>query len=189
MKRFVSMALSVAVMALAVPAAASAQAAVFVGGGVTSPTADFKDFGDGDGAKLGWMASAGAQVGVGGGGLSLGARAFYGSNSHDYSGDKTNLYGGSGLAMFTFGQPAAVAPFVYGEFGYQAHSYKSDDFPDLEDSQWKPFVGGGVGVGFPLGGVRGFGVVGYTQGFGADENEGNTTYFGGTAGLSFPVGG
>lgn len=187
MKRLVCAALALAVFGLVAPSDSSAQAAVFIGGGVTSPTGDFKDFGGGDGANLGWTATAGLQVPVGDAGLALGVRAFYGMNNHDYEGDKTNLYGGTALATFAFGEPDAVAPFIYGEVGYQAHAYKSDDFPSFEDTEWKPLVGGGAGLNFPLGGLMGFVVAGYTQGFGSDG--GNTTYITGVAGVNIPVGG
>jgi len=187
MKHLFSLTLAAAILALSAPADASAQGAVFIAAGGTLPTADFKDFGAGDGANVGWMASAGVQVPVGSAGLSVGARGFYGSNNHDADGDKTNLYGGSGLATFQFGEADAVSPFVYGEFGYQAHAFKSDSAPSFDDTEWNPFVGGGAGIGFPAGGVRVFAVAGYSQGFGSEG--GQTTYLSGSAGVNIPFGG
>ncbi|MDH3208625.1 MAG: hypothetical protein OEO79_18640 [Gemmatimonadota bacterium] len=192
MKRLVCAALALAFFGLAAPSDSSAQANVFIGGGVTSPTADFKDFGDGDGANLGWMATGGVQMPVGDAGLALGVRGFYGTNNHDYEGDKTNLYGGTALATFAFGEAGAVAPFIFGEIGYQAHSYKSTDFASFEDTEWKPFIAGGAGLNFPLGGLSGFVVVGYNQGLGTEDfgaDTGKTTYITGAAGVNIPVGG
>ena len=186
MKRLLGAALAVAFVGLAAPSDSLAQAAVFIGAGAVSPTGDFKDFGLGDGANLGWMATAGVQVPVGDGGLAVGARGFYGVNKHDTDGDKTNLLGGTALATFSFGAPGALAPFLYGEVGYQAHQYKSESFPSFDDTEWKPFVGGGAGLNFPLGGLSGFVVAGYNQGFGSDT--GNTTYLSGIAGVNIPIG-
>jgi hypothetical protein len=187
MKRLVTAALALALVGLAAPSDSSAQAAAFIGGGVTSPTGDFKDFGGGDGANLGWVATGGILFPVGDAGLSAGVRAFFGANNHDTDGDKTNLYGGTAVATYSFGEAGAVAPFVYGEFGYQAHAYKSTDFPAFDDTEWKPFVAGGAGLNFPIGGLSGFVAAGYNQGFGSDG--GNTTYINGVAGVNIPFGG
>ena len=94
---------------------------IFVGGGGTIPVQDFSDFdGDGagvDGANFGWQGTAGAQVAVGESGLTVGPRVYYGSNSHETDGDKTNLYGGTALVNYGFGDPddpEAVNPFFVG---------------------------------------------------------------------------
>ena len=65
----------------------------------TIPVGDFSDFPEvgTDGANTGRQGTAGAQFAVGEAGLSVGPRVYYGSNNHDTTGDKTNLYGGYGF--------------------------------------------------------------------------------------------
>lgn len=79
MNRLVAAALALTLVGLATPTDSSAQAAAFIGGGVTAPTGDFKDFGAGDGANLGWMATGGIMFPVGDAGLAAGIRAFFGA--------------------------------------------------------------------------------------------------------------
>ena len=134
MKRLICAVLVTTFFALSAPADSSAQASIFVGGGASVPTGDFSDFdGDGagtDGASTGWQATAGAQFAVGGGGFTVGPRVFYGSNSHETADQKTNLYGASALANYGFGQPDALNPFLWGEFGVMTHAFKSPAFDD-----------------------------------------------------------
>ena len=189
MKRLATAALGLALVGLAVPAHTSAQVAIVASGGVTIPMGDFADFngdeaGD-EGANRGWQASAGVLFPVGDAGLSVGARGFYGSNSHDTDGDKTNLYGATALGTFSFGE-GSIQPFIFAELGFLTHSYKSEDFPDFEGSDSGLAFGGGAGLGFPLGGVSGFLVAGYLKG--TSDVEG-TEALGISAGVNFPVGG
>ncbi len=187
MKRLVCAALTIAFFALSAPADVSAQASIFVGGGAAIPTGDFSDFpGDTDGANTGWQGTVGAQFLVGESGLSVGPRVFYGSNNHDTTGDKTNLYGGTALVNYSFGDPEAANPFLWGEFGVMSHAFKSESLPAFEDTTTAAMWGGGAGVGFPLGGVSGWVAAGYNSGLG--DNSG-TTYIGVYAGLTFAVGG
>ena len=164
---------------------ASAQA-VFLGAGATIPTGDFADFGAGDGANTGWMGFGGVLFPVGEAGLSVGGEGFYGSNSHDTDGDKTNLYGGMGLVGFTFNQEASAQPFVFSGIGFMTHSYKSDSFPTAEGSESGMAVGLGGGVSFPLGGVRGMAAASYNAGL--DDIDG-TTFIGLSAAVQILVGG
>ena len=116
--------------------------------------------------------------------FTAGPRVFYGSNSHETTGDKTNLYGGRALANYNFGEPEAVNPFLWGEFGVMSHAYKSDSFP--EGTSTAAMWGGGAGVGFPLGGVNGSIAGGYTAGL---SDNSDTTLFGVYAGVTFALGG
>ena len=190
MKRLFCLALATTFLALASPAVSSAQTSIFVGGGASIPVSDFSDFdGDGagtDGASTGWQGMVGAQFAVGEAGLTVGPRVYYGSNSHDTTGDKTNLFGGTALVNYGFGDPEALNPFVWGEFGVMSHAFKSDAAPATDATSTAAVWAGGAGVGFPLGGVNGFVAAGYTAGLGANSG---TKYFGLYAGVSFAVGG
>ncbi len=187
MKRLICAALLATFFALSAPADSSAQTSIFVGGGATIPTGDFSDFdGDGagtDGASTGWQATAGAQFVVGEGGFSVGPRVFYGSNNHETADEKSNLFGATALVNYGFGDPEAVNPFLWGEFGVMSHAFKS---PALDDTSTAGVWSLGAGVGFPLGGVSGWIAAGYTKGL--SDNSG-TTYIGVYAGLTFALGG
>jgi hypothetical protein len=186
MKRIVCATLALALLVISAPDA-SAQVSAFVGGGVTIPMGDFADFngdaaGD-EGANTGWQAAAGVLFAVGESGLSVGGRGFYGSNNHDTEGDKTNLYGATGLATFAFGS-GTISPFIYGELGFLTHSYKSDTFEDESSSGLA--LGGGAGLTFPLGGLAGHVVAGYMMGSGDVDG---TDLVGISAGVNIPFGG
>lgn len=184
MKRF-SIVLTAAFFALSAPADSSAQVGgIFIGGGVTIPTGDYSDFGGGDGANTGWQGMAGAQFAIGESPVTAGPRVFYGSNNHETTGDKTNLYGATALVSYNLGEAGAVNPFLFGEFGVMSHAYKSDTA--TEDTATAAAWGGGVGVDFPLGGVSGWVVAAYHAGLGDNED---TTLFGIYAGVSVPIGG
>ena len=190
MKRLGCTVLAIAFFGLMSPLHASAQVAAFVGGGVTIPMGDFADFngdaaGD-DGANTGWQASAGVLVPVGEAGLSVGARGFFGINKHDTpDGDKTNLYGATGVGTFSFGS-GTISPFIYAELGFLTHSYKSEAFPSAEGSESGLALGGGAGINFPLGGLSGFLVAGYLTGTGDVDA---TQVVGISAGVNIPLGG
>ena len=190
MKRLICSVLVTAFFALTVPADSSAQTSIFIGGGATIPTGDFSDFdGDGagtDGASTGWQATAGAQFAIGEGGFTVGPRVFYGSNSHETDGDKTNLYGATALANYGFGEPDALNPFLWGEFGVMSHAFKSDALPAADVTTTAAMWSVGAGVGFPVGGVNGFIAAGYTAGL---SDNSDTKLFGVYAGASFAVGG
>ncbi|NNM07239.1 MAG: hypothetical protein HKO65_19255 [Gemmatimonadetes bacterium] len=84
---------ALAVLSFTLPSQVSAQN-VFLGAGLTMPTQDYKDFGDGDGANAGWMVEAGFGFPLGENGLYAFIDGLYGSNGHDHHNDKTNLLGG-----------------------------------------------------------------------------------------------
>ena len=180
-----------AVLSLTLPSQASAQG-VFLGAGATIPTGDYKDFGDGDGAKTGWVAEAGISFPINENGLFIFADGLYGSNGHEYAGDKTDLLCGFGGVELSFANEEGAGMFVFGELGFLRHAYKSDDFPEFEDSSTGLAFGAGVGYGIPLGDkLQGWVLGRYIQGQLSDDEtgEGNTTLFGVMAGLSIPIGG
>ena len=187
MKRLICAVLVTTFFALSAPADSSAQTSIFIGGGATIPTGDFSDFdGDGagtDGASTGWTATAGAQFAIGEGGFTVGPRVFYGSNSHETADQKTNLFGATALANYGFGEPDALNPFLWGEFGVMSHAFKS---PALDDTSTAAMWSAGAGVGFPVGGVNAFIAAGYTAGL---SDLSDTTLFGIYAGVNFAVGG
>ena len=124
---------ALAVLSFSLPSQVSAQG-VFLGVGGTFPTGDYADFGDGDGASVGWMAEAGFSVPLGENGLHAFVDGLYGSNKHDHEGDKTNLLGGFGGIEMVFAEEGEAGPFIFGEVGFLKHSYKSDEHSEYEDS-------------------------------------------------------
>lgn len=186
MKRLSTLAMSLLLsLALLTPGAAHAQA-VFLGASAIVPTGDFSDFGAGDGANTGWMGFGGVLFPVGEAGLSAGVEGFFGSNSHDTDGDKTNLYGAMALLGYAFGAPTEVSPMVFGGLGYLTHSYKSEDFPSAEGSESGLALGFGAGLGFPLGSVGGWAAASYNMGLGDVDG---TTFLAISLGIQIAVGG
>ena len=173
------------VLSLMLPTQVVAQSA-FVGGGITIPNGDYSDFGDGDGAKTGYMAMGGVSFPIGEGNLSVFGEGFYGMNDHEHEGDKTNLYGAMGGLLLGLAEEGEPGPYVFGQVGFMVHDYKSDDSPSEEGSETGLGFGGGAGYSVPLGSLTGWAEGRYMFG---KFDDGNTTYFGILAGLSFPLGG
>lgn len=125
--------------------AAPAQAQFFAAAGLTVPSGDFGDY-----AKTGWLANAGARAWQSADErLAFWVEGFYGSSKHeDVDGDKTNIYGGLGTVTYNLTTGASATPYLTGSVGYLWHQYKSDDFPEFEDSEGGVAFGGGAGVGF-----------------------------------------
>lgn len=161
-------------------AGVSAQS-VYVGGGATVPTGDYGNY-----ASVGFMAFGGVLVPVGDAGVSVGAQGFWGTNSHDVDGDKTNLYGGMGIVGFTFSPEATASPFVFGGLGLMTHSFKSDSTPSAEGSVSDLAAGFGAGMAFPLGSIGGMVAASYNRGFGDIDG---TEFVGISAAVQIPVGG
>jgi hypothetical protein len=182
MKRFVTAALALAFVGGLAPAPTAAQITVFIDGGATIPTGDYGDY-----ANTGWMGSAGVTVPVGESGLFVAGTGFYGSNNHsDIDGDKTNLLGGVGSLGYAIASDGSMMPYVFGSVGFMQHSYKSDTYPDLEDSVSGLAFGGGAGVSFPLGGINGNVQGAYIMGSGDIDG---TQFFSIGAGIGIPLGG
>jgi len=158
----------------------SAQNVIVLGAGATIPAGDYANY-----AKLGFLAHGGADFGVAPN-VSVGAHGFFGSNSHDTDGDKTNLHGGVATVGYMIATSGSIMPQIWGGAGYLVHSYKSESFPAFEGSASSLAALIGAGLGFPLGSVTGM-VNGYMlMGFG-DNDE--TRYFAIDFGVGIPFGG
>jgi hypothetical protein len=169
------------------PADTASAQSVFIGAGGTFPTGDYADFGDGDGANTGFLTFGGVSFPLNEDGLSIFGEGYFGSNSHEYEGDKTNLYGGMGGVPYDMGSEGEAGLYFIGQVGLMVHDYKkSDEFAEFEGSETGLGFGGGAGYGFPLGSINGFVEGRYMQG---QFDDGNTSFFGAFAGISFPVGG
>lgn len=181
MKRIGSFLAVLAILAIAAPVQAQTQ--IFFGGMATVPTSDFKDFdGDGagtDGAKTGWQATAGVGFGLGESSAGIYARGFYGQNSHDTDGDKTNPYGAMAGLTYQFGSGEGVAPFVGAGLGVLVHKFSSDasEGDSASEFAWE----GIAGVRIPAGSSR-------VSLFGAYNGTSGTEHFGIGAVLGVPIG-
>ncbi len=182
MIRVVALAISVVAWT---PANTSAQVSVFAGGGATFPVGTLTSEGGFASANTGWQGTIGAQFAVGQSGFTLGPRVYYGTNKHERDGDESNLFGGTALLNFGFGDPMALNPFLWAEVGVASHAFKSASDPSAEATSTSGVLAGGAGLGFPLGGIGGFVAAGYNSHLGGDFD---TTYFGLSAGLSFILG-
>jgi hypothetical protein len=176
-----------AVLSFSVPDRVSAQG-IYLGGGVTIPMGDYKEFSEDpeDGAKTGFMTFGGVSFPINQEGLSVYGEGFFGKNDHEYGGDSTNLYGAMGGVLYDFAEEGEPGVYVFGQLGLMVHDYKSDDFPEFEETETGLAFGGGAGFGFPLGGMSAWIEGRYMQGnFDVD----NTMFLGGMAGISIPLGG
>lgn len=174
-----------AALSFSLPAGISAQSA-FLGGGVTFPTGDYSDFGDGDGAKTGFLGIGGLTFPLGDGDFSLLGEGFFGANDHEFEGDKTNLYGAMAGLLFDAAEEGEAGIYAFGQAGFMIHDYKSDTYSEEEGSETGFAFGGGVGFGFPLGSLGAWIEGRYMHGL---FDYGDTTFAGIMAGLSFPFGG
>ena len=158
---------------------ASAQVTVFGGGGATIPVSDYSDLG----AKTGWHAFAGALIAVGESGLAVGAEGVYGSNSHDTSGNSTDLVGGTALVGYSLHDPEEMGVTVFGGLGYlQA----TTTLGTLETDASGLTAGIGAGLDIPLGSVTAFVGGHYQMGFSDIDG---IDFIGIWAGVMIPVGG
>jgi hypothetical protein len=180
MKRIVSLAVVASALAVVAPGAVRAQATIILGAGATIPMSEYADY-----AKLGWLGHAGVEFPAATN-VAVGVHGFYGSNSHDYAGDKTNLYGGVGTVGYTIPTSGSVMPQIWGGAGYMVHSYKSEDFPAFEGSDGSLAALVGAGLGFPLGSVAAALNVYFLTGFGENDE---TRYLGIDLGVGIPLGG
>jgi hypothetical protein len=172
--------------ALLFPAHSFAQSNVFVGGAATFPVGTIASRGEFAGAAAGWQATVGAQFAVGGSGLSIGPRVYYGANDHEDPSRGSNLFGATALLTFGIGDPTSVAPFLWAEIGVLSHGFGSDPNPDAGGRWSAPAAAGGAGISIPLREIRVFVAGGYNSHLGGDFD---LTYLGLLAGLSINLGG
>jgi hypothetical protein len=180
MKRLVTAALAMAFLAISAPGA-SAQVNLGVAGGVTIPTSDYGDY-----AKTGWLGHVDLSIPIGDAGLAAGASGYFGSNSHDGTDDKTNLYGALGFLAYGFDTGGALMPSIFAMAGSMTHAYKSETFGDESETGFA--YGGGVSLGFPLGGVVGL-VQGWYLGASIGDPSSTTAIIGVDVGVQFALGG
>ncbi len=176
--------LSIAALAmfLAAPTALFSQS-IYVGGGATFPTGEFGDTDeasiDATGAKTGWLGMLGFTYDIGGGGLWVGAEGFYGQNSHETEGEKTNPYGGMALLGYGTGDGESLGVYFWGGGGLMVHKFSSDDTAVVGTSDSNFGYQFGAGLDFPLAGSTELFVEGRYMG------ATGTSFFGIMAGLSF----
>jgi len=181
MRRLLGLGSLFAAVMLTVPSSAQAQTSIWVGGGATIPTSDFKEY-----AKTGWMAGAGFNVAIGENGLWVGASGSYGSNKHEgTSGDKTNLMSALGEVGYRVGDREKVGVFFFGNVGMMNHQYVPGT--GSKESSWKLAYGGGAGVDVPMTDTITLWFAGQYLMRAKEDNE-TTSFFGLFAGLGFAVG-
>lgn len=173
MRRMLRLVGAVMVAMLALSQASAAQTTKFfaIGGGLTVPTGDYKDY-----AKTGWVADAALGTNIGSSGKVFGfVDVFYGKNDHDTDGDSTTLMGGgANIGIQSTGSSARV--YGYAGIGMQNHKFNSDGAGDGEsDSQ--VFGRGAVGISLGSGRTTFWAEVGMIQG--------DTAYLPIMAGISF----
>ncbi len=159
-----------ALVALAFPAPANAQARLMVGGGISSPNGDFAD-----NVGTGQHARVGLQVGVPVFPLALrGEGEIHGFSEATGSG-KAKLINGTISAVLSLGG-IGLSPYIIGGVG----SYRYDA-PDAE-AVTNRGIHGGFGVSIGALGVGGFAEVRMVKIDGAD---GDSRYVAGTLGFRF----
>ena len=135
------------------------------------------------------MVDAGVTFPINENGLNVFAEGVFGSNKQGaFEGDKTSLLGGFGGVEMVFAEPGEAGPFIFGQIGFLIHDEKSEDRPGQESSDTGLTFGGGAGYSIPIGGLNGWVLGRYIQGQ-FDGEDGNTTFFGISAGVSIPLGG
>jgi len=169
-KRSVLFLAALAFLAFAIPA--QAQTTLYLGAGGSFPTGDYGDFHD-----TGWVGTAGALFGAGP--VGVGAEFFYGQNSYSSESDaKTTPWGFMGIVDYSFGQPGAIQPYLFGGLGVMIHRYSLGDFSESETEFGYQF---GAGLSFPIGATSSI----YAEGryMGSDAAK----YFGALAGFAFDL--
>lgn len=157
-------------------ALAQASKFLYVGGGLTMPSGDYKEY-----AKSGFLADVGLGTNVGSSGKMFAfVDIIYGKNNHDDEGDSTTLMGGgANIGIQSTGSSARI--YGYAGAGMQQHKYNPSGGGD-GGSETKPYGRGAIGVSLGSGNTTFWAEVGMIQGFGGDD--GNTGYMPIIAGIS-----
>ncbi|HSE51813.1 MAG TPA: outer membrane beta-barrel protein [Gemmatimonadales bacterium] len=193
MRRFAVPMVLGALAMTAVTSRAEAQPNIFFGGGPSFPVGDFKDnplpsppdFG----AKTGWLLQGGIGIDIGSRGLFIEAEGFFGSNSHENTGnfkDKTNILAFMGALGYSFGaDDAKVNPYVLAGAGILGNQFRTDNDANvaLEGTENEFGYTGAVGLSFRLNEKARFWVEGRYLG------SSNTTLIPFAAGISLTLGG
>jgi hypothetical protein len=178
MKRLAGFAMVVALLALLVPMHVTAQS-IWFGGGGSFAVSDYNVY-----ANTGFLLTTGVSVPVGQEGLSLFGEGFFGQNSHDDAGDKTNPYGFMAGVELDLANEGRAGLYFFGEVGVLFHKYGSDTFEESTESGLG--YGAGAGWHFPLGSINGWVE---TRAMNASIDGEKTSFVGVLAGVSVPVGG
>ena len=142
MKRSKAMVMAVTVAGLFAAAPASAQY-IFLGGGLTIPTGEFKD----DDAKSGWIATGGVGFEIGKKGLWGELQGSFGNNKYEGTGgDKLQTTSGMAALGYSFTPAKSVTPWVMGGAGFLRHSYKPGNTGFTAESETKFAWEGGAGL-------------------------------------------
>lgn len=147
MKRWTATLTAATVAGLLAAAPASAQY-LFLGGGATIPTGEFKD----DNAKTGWIATGGVGFDIGTRGLWAELQGYFGNNSYEGTGgDKLQTLQGMAALGYSFTPEKSVTPWVMAGAGFLNHKYKPGSTGSPESSETKFAWEGGAGLTFTAG--------------------------------------
>ena len=151
MRRFAVPMVLGALAMTALTSRAEAQPNIFFGGGPSFPMGDYGDY-----AKTGWLLQGGIGFDIGSKGLFIEAEGFFGSNSHEGTGnfkEKTNIIAFLGALGYSFGgDDAKVNPYVLAGAGILGHQFRTDNDADadLEGTENKFGYTAAVGLAFRL---------------------------------------
>lgn len=147
MKRL-SAAMMVGAVAVLLSASPARAQYVFLGGGVSIPTGEFKD----DGAKTGWLATGGVGFDIGSKGLWAELQGYFGNNNYEGTGgDKLQNIQGMAALGYSFMPEKSVTPWVMAGIGFLNHKYKPGSTGGTADSETKFAWEGGAGLAFKAG--------------------------------------
>lgn len=165
------------------PTVASAQASLFGGAGAALPLGDFADVVD-----PGIEAFAGGTLGLGTGGVSLRAMAYYARHPHEIEGDRSDVFDVSVLAGYRVARVSGVGVSAWAGAGGMVHSRRSSRFPGLDTSRRGLSVSVGASASRPTGAVNVLVIALYTRGLGdLDTAAFPTAHLTIGAGVSVPI--
>jgi opacity protein-like surface antigen len=147
MKRSTATVLAATIAGLLAAAPAGAQY-LFLGGGLTIPTGEFKD----DQAKSGWIATGGVGFDIGTRGLWAELQGYFGKNSYKGTGgDNLQTLQGMAALGYSFTPGKSVSPWVMAGAGFLNHKYKPGTTGTPGDSETKFAWQTGAGLTFKAG--------------------------------------